>query len=32
VSMRSVVVVGASSTRWIGDRMVTRRGYPGFPG
>jgi cobalt-precorrin 5A hydrolase/precorrin-3B C17-methyltransferase len=29
VSMRSVVVVGASSTRWIGDRMITPRGYPG---
>jgi cobalt-precorrin 5A hydrolase / precorrin-3B C17-methyltransferase len=27
VSMRSVVVVGSSSTRWIGDRMVTPRGY-----
>jgi len=32
VSMRSVVVVGASSTRWIGDRMVTPRGYPGSLG
>jgi cobalt-precorrin 5A hydrolase/precorrin-3B C17-methyltransferase len=32
VSMRSVVVVGASSTRWIGDRMVTPRGYMGSPG
>jgi cobalt-precorrin 5A hydrolase/precorrin-3B C17-methyltransferase len=31
VSMRAVVVVGASSTRWIGDRMVTPRGYPGAP-
>ncbi len=27
VSMRSVVVVGSTSTRWIGDRMVTPRGY-----
>jgi cobalt-precorrin 5A hydrolase/precorrin-3B C17-methyltransferase len=27
VSMRSVVVVGSSATRWIGDRMVTPRGY-----
>jgi cobalt-precorrin 5A hydrolase/precorrin-3B C17-methyltransferase len=32
VSMRSVVVVGASSTRWIGDHMVTPRGYTGLPG
>jgi cobalt-precorrin 5A hydrolase/precorrin-3B C17-methyltransferase len=27
VSMRSLVVVGSSTTRWIGDRMVTPRGY-----
>lgn len=27
VGMLSVVVVGASGTRWIGDRMVTPRGY-----
>jgi cobalt-precorrin 5A hydrolase/precorrin-3B C17-methyltransferase len=27
VSMRSVVVVGSTSTRWIGERMVTPRGY-----
>jgi cobalt-precorrin 5A hydrolase/precorrin-3B C17-methyltransferase len=26
--MRSLVVVGATSTRWIGDSMVTPRGYP----
>jgi cobalt-precorrin 5A hydrolase/precorrin-3B C17-methyltransferase len=32
VSMRSVVVVGSSSTRWIGDRMVTPRGYRAPPG
>jgi cobalt-precorrin 5A hydrolase/precorrin-3B C17-methyltransferase len=29
VSMRSVVMVGSSSTRWIGNRMVTPRGYAG---
>jgi cobalt-precorrin 5A hydrolase/precorrin-3B C17-methyltransferase len=29
VSMRSLVVVGSSATRWIGDRMVTPRGYQG---
>jgi cobalt-precorrin 5A hydrolase/precorrin-3B C17-methyltransferase len=29
VSMRSLVVVGCSTTRWIGDRMVTPRGYQG---
>jgi cobalt-precorrin 5A hydrolase/precorrin-3B C17-methyltransferase len=29
VSMRSLVVVGSSTTRWIGDRMVTPRGYQG---
>jgi cobalt-precorrin 5A hydrolase/precorrin-3B C17-methyltransferase len=28
VGMRSLVMVGAASTRWIGDRMVTPRGYP----
>ena len=28
VGMRSLVIVGATSTRWIGDRMVTPRGYP----
>jgi cobalt-precorrin 5A hydrolase/precorrin-3B C17-methyltransferase len=27
VGMLSLVVVGASTTRWIGDRMVTPRGY-----
>jgi cobalt-precorrin 5A hydrolase/precorrin-3B C17-methyltransferase len=27
VSMRSVVVVGSTRTRWVGDRMVTPRGY-----
>jgi cobalt-precorrin 5A hydrolase/precorrin-3B C17-methyltransferase len=27
VSMRSLVVVGSSTTRWIGGRMVTPRGY-----
>jgi cobalt-precorrin 5A hydrolase/precorrin-3B C17-methyltransferase len=27
VTMFSLVVIGASSTRWIGDRMVTPRGY-----
>jgi cobalt-precorrin 5A hydrolase/precorrin-3B C17-methyltransferase len=27
-SMLAVVVVGASNTQWIGDRMVTPRGYP----
>jgi cobalt-precorrin 5A hydrolase / precorrin-3B C17-methyltransferase len=25
--MRSLVIVGSTSTRWIGDRMVTPRGY-----
>jgi cobalt-precorrin 5A hydrolase/precorrin-3B C17-methyltransferase len=29
VSMRSLVMVGSSTTRWIGDRMVTPRGYRG---
>jgi cobalt-precorrin 5A hydrolase/precorrin-3B C17-methyltransferase len=29
VGMRSLVIVGAGATRWIGDRMVTPRGYPG---
>jgi cobalt-precorrin 5A hydrolase/precorrin-3B C17-methyltransferase len=29
VSMRSLVVVGSSTTRWIGERMVTPRGYQG---
>jgi cobalt-precorrin 5A hydrolase/precorrin-3B C17-methyltransferase len=28
VGMLSLVVIGATSTRWIGDRMVTPRGYP----
>jgi cobalt-precorrin 5A hydrolase / precorrin-3B C17-methyltransferase len=28
--MRSLVVVGATSTRWIGDHMVTPRGYRGI--
>jgi cobalt-precorrin 5A hydrolase/precorrin-3B C17-methyltransferase len=28
VSMRSLVIIGSSATRWIGDRMVTPRGYP----
>jgi precorrin-3B C17-methyltransferase len=28
VGMRSLVMVGASSSRWIGDRLVTPRGYP----
>jgi cobalt-precorrin 5A hydrolase/precorrin-3B C17-methyltransferase len=27
VDMRSLVVVGSSTTRWRGDRMVTPRGY-----
>jgi cobalt-precorrin 5A hydrolase/precorrin-3B C17-methyltransferase len=27
VGMESVVVVGSSTTRWLGDRMVTPRGY-----
>ncbi len=32
VGMLSLVVVGSSTTRWIGDRMVTPRGYePGEP-
>jgi cobalt-precorrin 5A hydrolase / precorrin-3B C17-methyltransferase len=26
--MVSLVIVGSSTTRWIGDRMVTPRGYP----
>jgi len=25
--MLSLVVVGCSTTRWVGDRMVTPRGY-----
>lgn len=29
VGMLSLVVVGSSTTRWIGDRMVTPRGYKG---
>jgi cobalt-precorrin 5A hydrolase/precorrin-3B C17-methyltransferase len=29
--MLSLVVVGAASTRWIGSRMVTPRGYPVQP-
>jgi cobalt-precorrin 5A hydrolase/precorrin-3B C17-methyltransferase len=28
VGMRSLVIIGATSTRWIGARMVTPRGYP----
>lgn len=28
VGMLSLVVIGSSTTRWIGDRMVTPRGYP----
>ncbi len=28
VGMRSLVIIGATATRWIGDRMVTPRGYP----
>ena len=28
VDMLSLVVVGSSTTRWLGDRMVTPRGYP----
>jgi cobalt-precorrin 5A hydrolase/precorrin-3B C17-methyltransferase len=31
VDMVSLVVVGASATRWIGDRMVTPRGYGPAP-
>ena len=27
VDMLSLVIVGSSTTRWIGDRMVTPRGY-----
>ena len=27
VGMLSLVIVGATSTRWIGERMVTPRGY-----
>lgn len=27
VGMSSLVIVGASTTRWVGDRMVTPRGY-----
>jgi cobalt-precorrin 5A hydrolase/precorrin-3B C17-methyltransferase len=29
VGMLSLVVVGSTTTRWIGDRMVTPRGYKG---
>jgi cobalt-precorrin 5A hydrolase/precorrin-3B C17-methyltransferase len=32
VDMLSLVVVGSSATRWIGERMVTPRGYPAEPG
>jgi len=28
VGMLSLVVIGSSETRWIGERMVTPRGYP----
>jgi cobalt-precorrin 5A hydrolase/precorrin-3B C17-methyltransferase len=28
VGMTSLVVVGSSRTRWVGERMVTPRGYP----
>ncbi len=31
VGMRSLVIVGATATRWIGDRMVTPRGYRSVP-
>jgi precorrin-3B methylase len=31
VGMLSLVVVGATSTRWIGSHMVTPRGYPTSP-
>ena len=31
VGMLSIVVVGSTLTRWIGDRMVTPRGYDGAP-
>ena len=31
VGMLSLVVVGSSTTRWIGDRMVTPRGYKAGP-
>ena len=31
VGMLSIVVVGSTLTRWIGDRMVTPRGYDGSP-
>jgi cobalt-precorrin 5A hydrolase/precorrin-3B C17-methyltransferase len=27
VDMRSLVIIGSSTTRWIGERMVTPRGY-----
>ena len=32
VDMFSLVVVGSSTTRWEGPRMVTPRGYPGSAG
>ena len=32
VDMFSLVVVGSSTTRWVGPRMVTPRGYPGAGG
>jgi cobalt-precorrin 5A hydrolase/precorrin-3B C17-methyltransferase len=31
VGMTSVVVVGCSATRWVGERMVTARGYRTVP-
>lgn len=31
VDMLSLVIVGASTTRWLGGRMVTPRGYVGKP-
>jgi cobalt-precorrin 5A hydrolase/precorrin-3B C17-methyltransferase len=31
VGMLSLVVVGATATRWIGERMVTPRGYRSAP-
>ena len=28
VDMLSLVIIGSSTTRWTGERMVTPRGYP----